>query len=73
MLLRGEITTLDHYRFLEGKTKGARSTPYYSIEPNYLLLPYFITTIHIINKKSYKKQKKNVTVCCPQIDLSSCK
>jgi hypothetical protein len=51
MLLRGEITTLDHYRFLEGKTKGARSMPYYSIA-KYFLLPYFIITTHIINKKS---------------------
>jgi len=32
LLLRGEIAALDHYCPLEGKTKGTRSTPYYSIE-----------------------------------------
>ncbi len=29
-VLKGEITALDHYRPLGGKTKGIRSTPYYS-------------------------------------------
>ncbi len=34
-VLKGEIATIDHYHPLRGKTKGTRSTPYYSIERNY--------------------------------------
>lgn len=34
-VLKSEIATFDHYRPLRSKTKGTRSTPYYSIERNY--------------------------------------
>jgi len=30
MILRGEIAAPNHYRPLGGKTRGTRSTPYYS-------------------------------------------
>jgi hypothetical protein len=34
--------------------------PYYSIKPNYLLLPYFTTITHIISEESYKEKRKEV-------------
>jgi len=60
-LLRGEIVAPNHYCPLGDKTKGTRSTLYYSTEelPS---LAYFTTIIQIINKKSYKEQRKKVRV-----------
>jgi len=72
-LLKGEIAALDHYHLPEGKIEGTRSAPYYSIKQINLLLTYFITTIHIVSKESYKGQRRKVKVCYPIIYLPSCK
>ncbi len=55
MMLRGEIVALDHYCPLGGKTRGTRSTLYYSSKklPS---LAYFITIIQIVSKESYKEK-----------------
>jgi hypothetical protein len=45
-MLSGEIEAFNYYRLLGGKTKGTRSTPYYSIDRNYP---------QIINEKSYEE------------------
>jgi hypothetical protein len=63
-MLKGEITTPDHYQLPKGKTEGTRSMPYYSTQPNYLLLTYFIIIIHIVSKESYKEQRRKVRVYC---------
>ncbi len=34
-MLKGEITAPNHYCLPKGKTKGTKSTSYYSIEKNY--------------------------------------
>jgi hypothetical protein len=60
VLLRGEIVALDHYCPPRGKIKRTRSTPYYSMGNKLLLLIYFTIIIRVLNKKSYKKQKKKV-------------
>jgi hypothetical protein len=72
-LLKGEIAALDHYHLPEGKTKGTRSTPYYSIKQINPLLTYFIITIHIVSKESYKEKRRKVKVCYPIIYLPSYK
>jgi hypothetical protein len=61
-MLRGEITAPDHYRLPKGKTKGTRLMLYYSTEPNYLLLTYFVIIIHIVSKESYKEQRRKIRV-----------
>jgi hypothetical protein len=55
MNVKGEIATPDHYRLSKGKTKGTKSMFYYSIEPNYLLLTYFIIITRIVNNEPYKE------------------
>jgi len=72
-MLRGEIATLDHYCLPKGKIEGTKSMPYYSIEPNYLLLIYFIIITHIASKESYEKQRRKVTVYYQKTYLPSCK
>lgn len=47
--------------------------PYYSTKPNYPLLTYFTTTIHIVSKESYKEERRKIRICCPRIDQLFCK
>jgi hypothetical protein len=56
-MLRGEIIAPNHYHVPKGKTKGTKSTSYYSIKKQLPSLTYFT---QIVNKKSYKKQMKKV-------------
>jgi hypothetical protein len=72
-MLRGEIASPNHYCLPKGKIEGTRSMPYYSIEPNYLLLTYFIIITHIVSKESYEEQKKKVRVYCQRTYLPFCK
>ncbi len=53
----GEIATPNHYCFPRNKTKGTRSTPYYSSKKLPSLV-YFTTSTQILGKESYKKKWK---------------
>jgi hypothetical protein len=71
--VKGEIVAFNYYCPPKCKTKGTRSTPYYSTKRNYLSLTDLTTTIQLVNEKSCKRGKEEGRGYYFIRDLLSCR